>query len=165
MSGWNSRIQIRTDADSAWNPPDPDNPEGDLPPGRTLDEGELGAGINSKGTGVQLRVGIANNQPFMDSPLLAAGEPGELPVVVAKDSTGSGSGTLWWDGGQWQPDGATIEWSASASSGAVTYDSVTDTWSTDPSLVVITDADGGTFSGSFVAPTFSAGYQPQIGEP
>lgn len=154
MSGWNSRIQIRADEASAW--------EGSSPP-PTLNAGEMAAAISL--SGVIVRVGTDGNQEFGAAPLLMAGAPGFDPLIIEEGSTSSGDGLLWWDGTKWEPDATPITWNTSTASGAVTYTDSTDTWSTNASLTIITDADGGTFTGLFVAPSFSSGYDPTIGEP
>jgi hypothetical protein len=115
--------------------------------------------------GVQIRVGSENDQRFSDSPVLLAGAAGFAPLVIDEGSTTSGAGMLYWDGTQWQPDATPIAWNTSTASGAVIYTDSTDEWSTDTALTVITDADGGTFTGSFVAPSFSPSYSPSIGTP
>jgi len=154
MSGWNSRIQIRADEAAAW--------EGSSPP-PTLNAGEMAAAISL--SGVIVRVGTDGNQEFGAAPLLMAGAPGLVPLVIDQGGTSSGDGLLWWDGTKWEPDATPITWNTSTASGAVTYTDSTDTWSTNASLTIITDADGGTFTGLFVAPSFSSGYDPTIGEP
>ncbi len=153
MSGWNTRIQIRNDQAGAWS--SEDDP--------VIDSGELAASIN--GDAVEIRVGVQTATPFDTAPRLAAGEPDTQPLAIDSGSTSSGAGTLWWDGSQWQPDGTPIIWNISSATGAVQYTAATNAWSTDPSVTIITDADGGSFSGSFTAPAFSAGYDPTIGEP
>jgi len=154
MSGWNSRIQIRADEAAAW--------EGSSPP-PTLNAGEMAAAIDA--SGVKVRVGTDGNQEFKSAPLLMAGAPGFAPLVIDEGGTSSGAGLLWWDGTGWEPDATPIVWNTSTASGAVVYTDSTDTWSTSAALTVITDADGGTFVGSYTAPAFSSGYAPTIGEP
>jgi hypothetical protein len=153
MSGWDSRIQIRIDDAEAY--------EGS--PAARLDRGEMAAALTTNG--VQIRVGSENDQRFSDSPVLLAGAAGFAPLVIDEGATTSGAGMLYWDGTQWQPDATPIAWNTSAASGAVIYTDSTDEWSTDTALTVIADADGGTFTGSFVAPSFSESYDPTIGEP
>jgi hypothetical protein len=154
MSGWDSRIQIRADDAAAW--------EGNSPP-PTLNAGEMAAAI--KGDTVEVRVGTSGSQAFASAPILMAGSQGFAPLVIDGGGTSSGAGLLWWDGTKWEPDATPIAWNTSTASGAVVYTDSTDTWSANAALTVITDADGGTFTGSFVAPSFSASYDPTIGEP
>ncbi len=153
MSGWNTRIQVRNDQAAAWAAED----------GPVVDTGELAVSIN--GDAVEIRVGTQPAMPFSKAPRLASGEPDTQPVAIDSGSTSSGAGTLWWDGSQWQPDATPIVWNTSASTGAVQYTAATDSWSTNPSVTIITDADGGLFSGSYTAPAFAPGYDPTIGEP
>ena len=153
MSGWDSRIQIRIDDAEAYKgAPEP-----------RLDRGEMAAALTTNG--VQIRVGSENDQRFSDSPVLLSGAQGFAPLVIDEGATTSGAGMLYWDGTQWQPDATPIAWDTSAASGAVIYTDSTDEWSTDTALTVIADADGGTFTGSFVAPSFSPSYSPSIGTP
>jgi hypothetical protein len=153
MSGWNTRIQIRNDQAGAWSPENEP----------VVDTGELAASID--GDSVEIRVGMRPGMSFDLAPRLAAGEPDTQPLAIDSGSTSSGAGTLWWDGSQWQPDGTPIIWSISSATGAVQYTAATDSWSTNASVTIITDADGGLFTGSFTAPAFSPSYDPTIGEP
>lgn len=153
MSGWDSRIKIRIDSSAEF--------EG---PARTLNVGEFAAA--TKDETVEIRVGTLQGQSFASAIKLGSAGLGFAPLVVDDGAAGSGGdgGLVWWDGDAWQTGATPIEFAAELPSGAVTYTASTDTWATDASLIVPTSLDGGTFSVNVVAPSFSAGYSPQIGE-
>lgn len=153
MSGWDSRIKIRIDSSTEFDGP-----------ARTLNAGELAAATKD-GT-VEIRVGTLQGQTFASAIRLSSGLPGFAPLVIDDGSATSGGdgGLLWWDGDEWKTGATPIEFNPASASGAVTYTSATDTWSTDTSLIVPSSIDGGSFSVNVVAPAFSASYAPQIGE-
>lgn len=154
MSGWDSRIKIRIDAESAF---------GGVPEPR-LNAGEFAAA--TQGSRVSIRIGDADDQRFSSAPVLMAGAPGFAPLVVADGSASSGGdgGLVWWDGSTWQAGGTAIQFSTDSPSGVLTYTASTDTWATDTSSVVPSSLDGGAFAVNLTAPAFSASYQPSIGD-
>ena len=152
MSGWDSRIQIRTDNAAAYK----GTPEA------TLNAGELAAGVES--SSVEIRSGLSSPAGYTSSPIIAKGAVNAEMLTAEAGASLSDGAMIAWEG-DWSAGATPIAWNTSAASGAVTYTDSTDTWSTNAALTVTTDADGGTFTGSFVAPSFSASYDPTIGEP
>lgn len=153
MSGWDSRIQIRTDNAEAYKGP----------PESTVNAGELAAGI--EGTEVEIRAGLSALQPYESAPIIAKGMVNAAMLTAEAGATLSDGDLIAWEG-DWSAGATPIAWNTSAASGAVTYTDSTDAWSTNTALTVISvDADGGTFTGSYTAPAFSSGYEPTIGEP
>lgn len=152
MSGWDSRIQIRTDNAEAYKGP----------PESTVNAGELAAGI--EGAEVEIRAGLSSLAGYTSSPIIAKGAVNAEMLTAEAGASLSDGDLIAWDG-DWSAGATPIAWNTSTASGAVIYTDSTDTWSTNAALTVIADADGGTFTGSFVAPSFSASYDPTIGEP
>ncbi len=154
MSGWDSRIRIRIDQAVRFE---------DAVPTPTLDAGELAAAVS--GIGVRVRIGQQDGQAFTEAPVMMAGEPGFVPLTVADGSAESGGddGLLVWDGTKWEPGGTPIEFATDTASGVLTYTASTDTWDTDTTSFVPSSLDGGTFTGTFTAPSFASSYTPQIG--
>jgi hypothetical protein len=152
MSGWDSRIQIRTDNAAAYK----GTPEA------TLNAGELAAGVES--SSVEIRSGLSSPAGYTSSPIIAKGAVNAEMLTAEAGASLSDGDLIAWEG-DWSAGATAIAWSTATASGAVTYTDSTDTWSINAALNVITDADGGTFTGSYTAPAFSSGYDPTIGEP
>lgn len=152
MSGWDSRILIRTDDADAYK----GTPES------TLNTGELAAGV--EGVSVEIRGGVSAGDAYSSAPVLAKGTVGSEMLAAPANSLPASGDLVHWDGSSWQTDGNKIEFSADSPSGVLTYTASTDTWATDTSSFVPSSLDGGTFTGSYVAPSFSAGYEPSIGD-
>lgn len=152
MSGWDSRIQIRIDDAAAYK----GTPES------TVDAGELAAGVES--SSVEIRAGLSAGAGYTSSPIVAKGAVNAEMLTAEAGATLSDGDLIAWDG-DWSAGATPIAWNTSTASGAVTYTDSADEWSTNTALTIITDADGGTFTGSYTAPAFSADYDPTIGEP
>lgn len=152
MSGWDSRILIRTDDAVAYK----GTPES------TLNAGELAAGV--EGLTVEIRGGVATDVTYSTSPIIAKGSAGTEMLAAPANASPSDGDLVHWDGSAWQTDGTPIEFSADSPSGVLTYTASTDTWATNTASFVPSSLDGGTFTGSFVAPAFSASYDPTIGD-
>lgn len=152
MSGWDSRILIRTDDADAYKGA----------PESTLNTGELAAGV--EGVSVEIRAGIAGSSTYVTSPVIAKGEASSEVLAATVNASPASGDLVHWDGSSWQTDGNKIEFSTDSASGVLTYTATTDTWATDTSSFVPSSLDGGTFTGSFVAPSFAASYQPSIGD-
>ena len=153
MSGWDSRIKIRIDADEAF---------GGVSEPR-LNAGEFAAA--TQGNRVSIRIGDVDDQRFSGAPVLMAGSPGFAPLVVDDNSAESGGddGLLVWDGTKWEPGGTPIEFATDTASGVLTYTASTDNWATDTTSFVPSSLDGGTFAVNLAAPSFSSAYAPSIG--
>ena len=154
-----TRIKLRSDRVEAWEGNTPQN---------TLNEGEIVIAIdgvyNQRAVGW---LGVSDQQTFGSTALLGVGDTGlnASPLVYGTLGEPADGALLGFESGVWRADSTAIQWNTSTTSGAVTYIDSSDTWATNAALTVITDADGGTFTGSFTAPSFSVSYDPTIGEP
>jgi len=151
-----TRIKLRSDQRATWRGNTPQN---------TLNGGEVVIAL--EGSSALGHLGTSDQQPFANTALLGAGdtELNSSPLVYGTLGEPADGAMIGFEGGVWKADSTAIQWNTGTASGAVIYTDSTDTWSTNAALTIITDADGGTFTGSFVAPSFSASYDPTIGEP
>lgn len=154
MPGWNSRIQIRRDSTTSW-----------IGFPHNLDKGEM-AIANDGGVG-EIRIGV-RRQLWEVAPVIAEFGPGLVPLTVQDNSAIVAGDLIAFQNGKPVSGAKQIDFETSSVSGAVVYTHSTATFSTDPSVVLTNDLDGGDYkSDAFVdneAPAFSPTYSPQFGE-
>lgn len=152
--GWQTRMQIRRDALTQW--------EGVIP--HYLERGEMAIGTGDPG---ELRIGVSR-QPWSESVLVNYVGLNLQPLLLLDDPSLTTGDLIAYDGGRPVSGAKQIDFETSSVSGAVVYTHATATFSTDPSVVLTNDLDGGDYkSDAFVdteAPAFSPTYSPQFGE-
>lgn len=151
-----TRIILRNDLKAAY--------EGT--PEASLNQGEIVLAVSPETNSIMAKLGTEDQQAFSDSVKLGATNLGQggYPLTVGSETNVPDGAVIQYDGSLWLSDARSIEFSADSPSGVLTYTASTDTWSTDTASFVPSSLDGGTFTGSFVAPAFAAGYAPTIGD-
>lgn len=154
-----TRIRLRTDNHAAYQGV----------PESQLDQGEIAAGVdvpNSVGvSNVYLKMGTTDNQAYISSVQIGLGFAGGVgePLNAYSDGSIPDGSLVIYEGNVWNAEATPIEFATDTASGVLTYTASTDTWDTDTTAFVPSSLDGGTFTGTFVAPSFSGSYAPSIG--
>ena len=152
-----TRIKLRADNHAAYQGV----------PKSTVNEGELVVGVDAPSNLVYMKMGTGAGQEYSSAAEVGRAIIGSVGAPLnAYSSNGAppNNSLVVFDGEEWNAGATPIEFSTDSPSGVLTYTASTDTWATDTSSFVPSSLDGGTFTGSFVAPSFSASYNPTIGD-
>lgn len=153
---WQSRIQLRRDRAAQWAGPIP----------HMLEPGEMAVAFDSSGGG-QIRIGTSPRQAWSQAARVIDFGPGLAPLMVEDNPSLVTGDLIAYDSGKPVAGAKQIDFDPNRASGAVVYTHATATFSTDPSVVLTTDLDGGSYKGpGFIettAPEFAVSYSPQIG--
>lgn len=135
-------------------------------PESSVNQGEIACAIDAANQIVKAKMGTEDQQGYSSAVEVGFGFTGFVgePLTAYSDGTIPDGSLVIYEGNVWNAGATPIEFSTDSPSGVLTYTASTDTWATDTASFVPSSLDGGTFTGSYVAPAFSAGYDPTIGD-
>jgi hypothetical protein len=152
-----TRIRLRIDSEAAYT----GTPES------TVNQGEIACGIDVVNEEVKAKMGTEDQQGYSSAVKVGSGLIGVAgePLTAYSDGSIPDGSLVIYEGNVWNAEATPIEFATDTASGVLTYTASTDTWDTDTTAFVPSSLDGGTFTGTFVAPSFSGSYDPTIGAP